>query len=346
MATREDRPVFSQFRTIKGYRIKKRIGQGGFGDVYLVEYIDGGNHDLLAMKTEYLDAPKQALEREVELLSEIQGPWFPKIYAHGVENDCRWYVMDLYGPAVNSIRLKMPLKTFNLQNILILAEETLRIIYELHAQGYVHRDIKPSNFLLRPRNPYPLVLIDYGLSKRYINPDTNKPYPNVNGKYCGTMKYASPNAFHSQQLGPVDDLYSWFYMLAEMSLKRLPWASVKDREQNAYEKEYSISSATLCTNLPSQFIQIYDYIKKLKYEDVPDYLYLFRQLKDVRESENCYPSGNEWKNMWLQDPTTVGQIPRQKDDSQYETYDPEKYDPVPKIKPARKKHKKKGCIVM
>jgi serine/threonine protein kinase len=61
----------------------------------------------------------------------------------------------------------------------------------LHESGFVYPDIKPGNFLLQPGRESNLVLIDFGLSKRYIDDESHLfpgiPQPGFNV----TLKYAS-----------------------------------------------------------------------------------------------------------------------------------------------------------
>ena len=70
-----------------------------------------------------------------------------------------------------------------------------RIEY-LQRKGYIHRDIKPDNFLIGKElaNQSTVYMIDYGLAKRYKDPQTGVHIPYKDGKnLTGTARYASVN---------------------------------------------------------------------------------------------------------------------------------------------------------
>jgi serine/threonine protein kinase len=190
------RQQFSPTERVSHYTIERLIGQGGYGDIYLVR--DSRNMKDYAMKTELLTSTKQALQNEIDLLADLKTAYFPAIRGYGDSSHCRYFVMDILGPSISSVRRHIETKRFNRMIGLAVAEETLRIIQTLHELGIVHRDIKPSNFLLRPRSNSPLCLIDFGLAKRVR--DHSKSSQPGERRFTGTIKYASPNAHQEWNL--------------------------------------------------------------------------------------------------------------------------------------------------
>ena len=67
---------------------------------------------------------------------------------------------------------------------------------------------------------------------------------------------------------------------------KLPWQGLKGvTKQRKYdailEKKISTSQEVLCHNLPREFLYYFDYVKKLKFEEQPDYYKLRQMLRDL-----------------------------------------------------------------
>lgn len=172
--------------------------------------------------------------------------------------------------------------------MLRIAIESLRCIRKFHQLGYLHRDIKPGNFLIRNDPEYPICLIDFGLSSRYL--DSNNlhiPFSEDAG-FHGTCRYASLNAHNHFQLSRRDDLYSWFYTLMECSTGRLPWKGKADPEGTELAKR-DMPITTLCDQMPSVFLRIYPIIQQLQYLEEPNYQGM---INIIQESINAMGSVN------------------------------------------------------
>lgn len=277
-----DRKTFETGKVINGYEVQYLIGIGGFGDVYKVT--DKKTHQMFAMKTESFSAPKKALQLEIECLQHIKGDGFPKMRAHGTDkkNEVDWLVMNMYAASIGTIRRQKGKLQPHIA--LSVSKEMLKIIKSFHEQGWIHRDIKPSNFLLQQNSSSPLVLIDFGLSKRHIDPETGNPFPAAEKtKFTGTKKYSSVNAQRGIDLGRCDDLISWYYSMIEIAKGKLPWGDIQDAKEMCHMKE-SMDIAELCAGIPSRFIDMWTYISQLKYDDTPDYDRLVVLLDEMLNS--------------------------------------------------------------
>ena len=126
-----------------------------------------------------------------------------------------------------------------------------------------------------------LYLIDYGLSKRYIDSKTGEHviYKN-NHKLNGTARYASIHALEGYELSRRDDLESLCYVLIYLLKGSLPWTRLKNK--NKYEKYKLI--LTMKKNMSedilvgdtnnSEFVDFLKYCRNLKFEENPNYDYL------------------------------------------------------------------------
>jgi serine/threonine protein kinase len=187
----------------------------------------------------------------------------------------KYVVMELLGPSLTTVRRTQTNQRYSVSTALRLSLMMLQSLRALHCRGFVHCDVKPSNFLFRSEseNP-PLVLIDYGLSKRFINGQTGQRRNKCQTSFfTGTAKYASISAQKGRDVGPVDDLISWLYSTVELVDGSLPWERERDFRK-IRKKKARIVSCHLVRNLPSQFLDIIQYLRPLPFIATVNYDYL------------------------------------------------------------------------
>ena len=108
----------------------------------------------------------------------------------------------------------------------------------MHEHKFIHRDIKPENFLLGVYENCAIVhIIDFGLSKKYVQKDgSHIPYKD-NKSLTGTPRYASINSHLGIEQSRRDDLESVLYMLVYFMKGCLPWQNLRsDGNYGKYEK--------------------------------------------------------------------------------------------------------------
>ena len=185
------------------------------------------------MKTESFDSRNLAVPVEIRVFKELRGNYFPKLHESG---NCEKYqlnyaVMNCLGASLGQIQLyhnhRLPI-----EDVYNLGLKMFQAIRVLHFLGYVHRDIKPNNFLLQQNPKHPVVLIDFNSCKKFIDPNTNEPFPcKREHEFIGTEKYASINVIGSFSNGRNDDLISWFYTFLDLACGSLPWEDEKDKDK-------------------------------------------------------------------------------------------------------------------
>ncbi|KAH0788401.1 CK1 family protein kinase [Histomonas meleagridis] len=276
-SSRASRKTHDPGDTIADYVIVKLIGQGGYGDIYTVQKDE--SEEIYAMKLESITAEKQGLETEVAILSQVQdSEFFAKLYETGQTESERYLVMELLGPSVSNTRRQTPSHSLSLGTTLRIGIFMVQCIEDFHKHGFIHRDIKSGNFLLRYGHQNPLALIDFGLSRKFIDPQTNEPFPER--KKCGfrgTAKYASVYVHESRDQCRRDDLISWCYSLVELVEGRLPWSTIHDNEQ-VHRAKARMSPKSLFKRFPQEFQEIYRYINTLTFTSVPHYEYIIQLI--------------------------------------------------------------------
>ena len=267
---------------VGNFRIVKLIGQGGYGDIFSVTKI--GSKKMFAMKVESLNCNKQGLYIEHVFMRELQGcSFFPKLIDYGQTATHRYLVMELLGPSVSNTRRQFENHHYTMSTSLRIGIFMIKCIEAYHKAGLIHRDIKPGNFLLHTHSPNPLCLIDYGLSKRYLDVLGHPVPEQPKCGFKGTSKYASLRVHELHDASKRDDLVSWVYSMVELIDARLPWFNRREQRE-IYELKKAYRMRNLLHSYPQDFQLIWTHIAGLSYESEPNYdlivSTLFKMLSD------------------------------------------------------------------
>ena len=283
----------------KSYLIKKKLGEGSFGKVYVIANVK--TNELFAAKfvsffylnfQEKRDNKNELLDIEARILHHIKAFGLPEIIAFKSAKDYNILIMELLGQSLETL-FQSQEKKFSLKTVCMIGIQILDRIEYVHSRKIIHRDIKPDNFSIGKKNKSHIIyILDFGLAKKYWSTTHNSHIPYIEGKkLTGTARYASINALGGCEQSRRDDLESIFYILIYFIKGRLPWQGLKaDKKEDRYKKIYEIKKnikiKELCSELPEEFESFYNYIRKLEFEQVPDYDYLKLLLKNILEKNN------------------------------------------------------------
>jgi serine/threonine-protein kinase len=223
--------------TISHYRIIRKLGSGGMGDVYLAE--DTNLHRPVALKLlpEELGADPQRKARflrEAHAASILSHPHICVIHEAGETADGVLFIAMEYveGTTLASRIDGQPMPP---AEIAAYGAQIADAIDEAHSKGIVHRDLKPANIMITSRGH--VKVLDFGLAKvreeveTVGGDDVSTGIRSTPGLLLGTLPYMSPE----QALGhPVDhrtDIFSLGIILYEMATGRLPFAGTTPSER-------------------------------------------------------------------------------------------------------------------
>ena len=261
-----------------GYELIEKIGAGSFGEVYLGQNKEGKK---VAIKLEKIGLKISQLLNESKIFNYLQKTnCVPTMYYFGTNQTHNILITDLLGPSLENL-FDSSCRKFDVSTVLFIAVKLLEIIQCFHENNFIHRDIKPENYLVNYGNTFnKIYIIDFGLSKKYRSSKTFDHIKYNSGKsLVGTPRYASINNHRGNELSRRDDLESIGYMIIYFLNGILPWQGLKsngpDKYIKIYNKKINIPLHELCEGpLKNELIAYMEYIRGLKFEDPPNYIYL------------------------------------------------------------------------
>lgn len=193
---------------LSDFIIRKQIGKGSFGKVYLVE--SKADYSFYAMKI--LDKGKIKENDLVEnskveriILSTLSFPFIVQLHC-SFQSTSRLFLVTEYIAGGDLFKLMIKLGRFTENQIkLYLAEIILSLNY-LHENNCIYRDLKPENILIA--NDGHIKLIDFGLTKMFFdNIKTNENKIARAESICGTAEYMAPEVITDENY---DNRVDWF----------------------------------------------------------------------------------------------------------------------------------------
>jgi len=268
------------------FRLKKNIGHGSFGEIYIAQNVQ--TFEEVAVKMEDTRTRYPQLIYEAKILYSLQGgSGIPNLTWCGQEGDYNILVMELLGESIESL-FNLCGQKLSLKTVLMLVDQTLQLIEYIHNKGFIHRDIKPENVLMGSGKKTHLAhFIDFGLAKRFRDPKTGKHIPFREGKQLtGTARYASINTHQGLEQSRRDDLEALGYVYVYLFKGSLPWQGLKnetkqDKYAAIYEKKVNTPIKELCKGMPDEFVTFFEYCRRLRFDEKPDYSYLRRIFKEL-----------------------------------------------------------------
>ncbi|KAG2691893.1 hypothetical protein I3760_08G027200 [Carya illinoinensis] len=270
------------------YKIDRKLGKGGFGQVYVgrrvgatsVNERTGPGAVEVALKFEHRSSKgcNYGPPYEWQVYSALGGSHgVPRVHYKGRQGDYYVMVMDMLGPSLWDVWNNNS-HTMSIDMVACIAIEAISILEKMHSKGYVHGDVKPENFLLGPPGTpeeKKLFLVDLGLATRWRDSATglHVEYDQRPDVFRGTVRYASVHAHLGRTGSRRDDLESLAYTLVFLLRGRLPWQGYQGDNKGflVCKKKMATSPESLCCFCPQPFRQFVEFVVNLKFDEEPNY---------------------------------------------------------------------------
>ncbi|KAF8743644.1 hypothetical protein AX14_001700 [Amanita brunnescens Koide BX004] len=173
-------------------------------------------------------------------------------------------------------------RKFSVKTVCMAARQMITRVQTIHEKNLIYRDIKPDNFLIgRPGTKASNVIhvVDFGMAKQYRDPRTGQHIPYRERKsLSGTARYMSINTHLGREQSRRDDLEALGHVFMYFLRGSLPWqglkaATNKQKYEKIGEKKQSTPIKELCDGYPEFGIYL-NYVRKLGFEEAPDYDFL------------------------------------------------------------------------
>ena len=226
---------------IAHYRVLKRLGKGGMGEVFLAEDTkQHGRKVAIKVLSAELTQDERRLRRfkqEARAILTLNHPNILTVYEIG-QAGAAYYIATEFIEG-ETLRQYLWRHQVKVDEAIGIAIQIAMALEAAHASGIAHRDIKPENIMLRPdrfARDRLVKVLDFGLVKlterdsQLSDPEAvTMPIADTNpGAILGTSGYMSPEQAQGEQIDARTDIFSLGVVLYEMVAGHAPFAGPTD----------------------------------------------------------------------------------------------------------------------
>ena len=215
-------------RTIAGYRLLERIGEGGTAEVYRAQHPERGACAFKVLRPRLRGDPTAVKRflRGAGYGSRVQHPGVVRTYDYGQVDDL--YYLALEWAEGNSLAQFLhrngPLAPAAVGN---LVRQLAAALTAAHQAGIIHRDLKPENIICDPATQT-VKLLDFGIARDAdLAPEERLTRT---GFFVGTLQYVAPEALSGELVDGRADIYSLATITYCLLTGRHPYSGRRPRE--------------------------------------------------------------------------------------------------------------------
>jgi serine/threonine protein kinase/formylglycine-generating enzyme required for sulfatase activity len=211
-------------KSIAEFEIRAKLGEGGFGAVYLA--YDEMLQREVALKVPHREATSaegvEAYLREARAIASLDHPNILPVYQAARSPEVSFYIVTklIVGTTLDGwAQANSP----NFVQISAMIAKTASALGYAHTHGVVHRDVKPGNILVDQKGrPY---VADFGLALREVDVDSGP-------EYVGTPAYMSPEQARGEghRVDGRSDIFSLGIVLYKLLCNAMPFQGENKRE--------------------------------------------------------------------------------------------------------------------
>ncbi len=214
------------------YRVLRNLGEGGMGQVFLVEHVHLGRREALKILHPFLARELQFVSRfrrEARAINRLQHPSIVSVFDFGQMPDGRFYLAMEYADGPNLGHTLETSGRLPIQRALHLLIQLAAAIEHAHSRGVIHRDLKPDNLVVVERGSKRDVLkvLDFGIAKIVADDYRESLIATPAGEIFGTLAYLAPEVLTGQAGGTSADIYSFGCIAYELLVGKPPFAGTK-----------------------------------------------------------------------------------------------------------------------
>jgi eukaryotic-like serine/threonine-protein kinase len=283
------RPTYEPGHQIQNYRILRRLGSGGMGEVYLAEDTKLNRKVALKLLPPHFTVNPDRVrrfKREARAVSALNHPNIVTIYEIGLSDSTHFIATEFVdGKTLRQLINEKPLTLNEWLNVSLQVAEALN---GAHAAGIVHRDIKPENIMIR-HDGY-VKILDFGLAKlterqtdeaELETPTLLQTNP---GLVMGTVQYMSPEQARAKSVGVGTDIWSLGIVMYELLTGQVPFTGETPSHVMVSLMEDELPPLTGYVNVPAELNRIVTKALRKKpidrYHTTSD---LARDLKNLKQ---------------------------------------------------------------